>query len=166
MLYVCRMWTLHLPDVWSLINRPDFHRLIDHLKQRDPELPEHAEALRRALNREPLQKLVAHFRNKFAGHPDPDEFQRALALTLTQDHLMDVSTVIPPLGSHFNVTDRLFAMILFQQSGAQYSRLGRPGAYDEEAAVKTLLGELVEAQVALSNLVYHLVVGMYLDADL
>jgi len=165
-LYVCRMWTLHLPDVWSLINRPDFHRLIDHLKQRDPELPEHAEALRRALNREPLQKLVAHFRNKFAGHPDPDEFQRALALTLTQDHLMDVSTVIPPLGSHFNVTDRLFAMILFQQSGAQYSRLGRPGAYDEEAAVKTLLGELVEAQVALSNLVYHLVVGMYLDADL
>ncbi len=156
------MWMLHLPDVWSLVNRQDFQRLIDHLKQHDPELPEYAASLRRALNRTPLQTLVAHFRNKFAGHPDPDEFRRALSLA--QDDLMTIWTVIPALGSHFNVTDRLFERIMFEKSGAEYSRGAPHAAQEQEFAVKTLLEELVQAQVALSNLVYHLVVAMYLDA--
>ena len=86
--YILRMSTIHLPDVWKLINHPDFERAISRLVVHVPQIREWSSELKAALNRDPLRKIATAVRNEFAGHHDVQALAQALASV--DDSLMDV----------------------------------------------------------------------------
>jgi hypothetical protein len=155
--FVCRMGTIHLPDVWALVNSPDFHRVEERLARRVPETRQLADAFRKSINRNPLRALIAGVRNSHAGHPDRAAFERGLSL-VEPEAFMDVPLQTDGLGEHFNVTDQLFLALLIDDSHQRYK------ASDAEESVRLLLDEMIAAQMALCNLAGALFVGMYLDA--
>jgi hypothetical protein len=156
-IYACRMGTLHLPDVWKLVNSGDFRRVQARLGRRLPGLDAAVERFRDTVNRSPLQKLVAGVRNNIAGHPNEEAFVRALGRV--QSDLMDVPTgYTGGHGDHFNVTDRLYCALLVEDAHAEYSEESL------EASTAVLIEEMIAAQLALRDLAAGLVVAMYLDS--
>jgi hypothetical protein len=154
--YVVRMGTLHLPDVWQLINSSDYRRVEERVSRRIPQIHNVSERFKETINRGPRQYVVAGMRNSFAGHPDSEAIQQALSI-IPPSEMMEIPISTDGLGDHFNVTDRLYGAVLVDKAHAKYKKP------DAEESARALLNELIDAQLALRSLAGALLAGMYLD---
>ena len=66
-------------------------------------------------------------------------------------------------GLHFNVTDKLFDVYLFHESHERYKDNPRYSTNTAEESFRTLLEEMLDAQVALANLAPKLVAALHMD---
>ena len=115
------------------------------------------ESLRKKVNAGPLREVMGHFRNTFGGHYDREAFARSLTL-LDDSDLMDLPVKSSFETLLFNVTDRLFDVLLIEKSHAQYH------GDDKEHSVEQALNAVIDVAEDVMNLAIGLVWGMYYEA--